>query len=217
MTTNTDRFPVQVGHGLDALPDNEHHVSTTKHWTVHLRCDNGLGSPATNAGLIVQSGLDGLTGHMVGGDSFAEWCEPYNDATSDSMGQPGRALHVFFTTPDADVDQAWVLAQAIAGVIGTHQPENWALSTAGDWAEQVGEGTPNLPTSSAEYDRERALGDSITSGALTRVSEILTGLDHDGVGDVHTIHLTLDGRTGGARVTFETTLGEEFVIRNVAL
>jgi hypothetical protein len=117
-------------------------------WTLHFRVD----PPATVealADLLLSTGAEFLTGEYIGGDSFREWCEEYEEGVN-MMGDfdraefsrsYGRALHLDIGADDLPtaIARARVL---IMSAIGRGADERYqdshyvTLSTGGDWAEQ---------------------------------------------------------------------------------
>lgn len=137
--THHDRFPLRsTKHFAGTVIDAQHtHLDTSTLWTVHLRGPENLSALNSLAMRALAQPLDFMTGEFVGGDSFAEWAEPYNDAVATDMNQPGRALHMEFTAPDLDTAKA--NARILTSLLGEtyRNARNVTLSTAGDWAEQA--------------------------------------------------------------------------------
>lgn len=116
MTTAT-RIPIEVGPVAHSIDDEAQHDPTTATlWTLHLRCGSTVKSVQTLAARIYKTGAESIIAHW-GGDSFHEWCEPYDADKARENDQPGRALHIQFYAPNVDVAVAGgrLLAQA-AGI-----------------------------------------------------------------------------------------------------
>ena len=54
--------------------------------------------------------------------------------------------------------------------------------------------------------------DTIDSNTIESAAELLAHLDTDKTGSIHTVTLTLDGRTGGCLVTVESTLAADLTL-----
>lgn len=118
-------------------------------WTLHLRVPLADPDPDfsnlelgddTNVLRLLRSILTNpsiapmLTGDAVGGDSFRQWCEVYNE---ECYGvEDGRALHVYYYAPSrASASHTGALIAAHAGSYWTN-PHHVTSSTGGDWAMQ---------------------------------------------------------------------------------
>jgi glutamine cyclotransferase len=51
--------------------------------------------------------------------------------------------------------------------------------------------------------------DTIDAAVMTKAAEFLDTLDPSKVGEVHTVTVTLDGHTGGCRMTVENSLADD--------
>ena len=92
-------------------------------WTLHLRTERGAETALWDA--VRRSGCENLTGEVVGGDSWEEWCE---------RAGPGvdTALHVYLVAPTR------LRARNAARALVDRLDLSWVdhhLSTAADWSE----------------------------------------------------------------------------------
>lgn len=125
MTTHRERFPFEVGENPEPLPQVQHDLDTATMWTLHMAV-----KPDTVAGTAVAVlGLpsERLTGYALGGDSWAQWAEPWPSLSEDE----DMALHVYFVSRGDDALDTAREFVAAAGVL------DWTVSTAGDWAMQL--------------------------------------------------------------------------------
>lgn len=129
-------FPVEhpaPTEDVNRLPQTEHHTDTATTWTLHLRLHGDADLVRTTAEQLLATGAEALTGDYLGGDSFAEWCEPYD--AWDWYAEHGRALHAYFTAPN--LERAVIAGEALATSVGITSATDACISTAGDWAEQA--------------------------------------------------------------------------------
>lgn len=147
MPSDAERFPVQVKpptaeptaddpnrYNLDiySYDQDQHDLYTATFWTLHLRQVPGQEQVTMNR--LLQSGAEALTGEYVGGDSFAEWAEVY-DESNPYHCDSGTALHVYYTA--AERESAIRTGRALTAIVGINTAVDATVSTAGDWAVQV--------------------------------------------------------------------------------
>lgn len=147
MPRQSDAFPVTTFAGLnpDCVDlDRDSKQSTALFWTLHLRILAGGAAYVSQCGGQIKALSNDLTQTQpvfdyTGGDSYAEWAEPYDEDLANETFQPGRALHLYFQADD--VAQAIIRARMLCAVspdFSTHlKARNATLSTAGDWADQA--------------------------------------------------------------------------------
>lgn len=116
----------------DPYPQSECDLYTTTTWTLHLRVKTA-GAVQRTIDRILRSGAEVLTGDYCGGDSFAEWCEPFANAAW--YAEHGHAVHIYYTAPD--LTNAKRIGVELARIVGITEAVNATISTAGDWAEQA--------------------------------------------------------------------------------
>ncbi len=109
-------------------PDNE--------WTLHLEVPAGT-DPDALARKVLATRIEALTGTIIGGDSFAEWCEPHQpEHYAAARYQDGRpyettqALHVYYFARGRDgAERTGDIIAAEVGVTTYH------VTTATVWSE----------------------------------------------------------------------------------
>lgn len=108
-------------------PDRaDYSLDTATRWTLHVPVwPSNLHETARLAEVLRTFGF---VSDYLGGDSFREWAEPVLNTDTDEV-----ALHLAF--PARNVDHARHQATWIAGYLRIR--DGYALSTAGDWAEQT--------------------------------------------------------------------------------
>lgn len=136
-------IPLQHGNCAYSVDDPaQHDPATATLWTLHLRCGDDLQDVIDTAALIWRTGAEVLIGWW-GGDSFHEWCEPFDKESGEACGQPGRALHVQYTARDVEnavqigviLSEAAGITKAWSATVSTtathdHQYECWDNDTA---------------------------------------------------------------------------------------
>lgn len=120
--------------------DRDDSVLTAWTWTLHVRVPSDysvLGfieyvrRQVDPAICLLPIDEDNHRPAMIGGDSFTEWGEAFDP---NRKGGDHRALHLYVTAPDPTCAVGVGVAfMALTGLGLT----DVALSTAGDWAEQV--------------------------------------------------------------------------------
>jgi hypothetical protein len=108
----------------------DHFIDTAQRWTLHVKLDIPSAIHKTTKLVSLQS--QGIVTDWLGGDSWTEWSEPVGD--TDEI-----ACHIAF--PAGNAHSARAAAYFILGYLGippTLFGTDAALSTAGDWAAQVG-------------------------------------------------------------------------------
>lgn len=120
-----DRFPLATFSHLDPvyLTESDHDLTTATHWTLHLPAANRDEAAITARRLLTAPHF--TAGDYCGGDSWEAWAEP-------ATPNQDVAVHVYFVAPDLFTARSQ--ARLMADSVGTMKV---ALSTAGDWAEQV--------------------------------------------------------------------------------
>lgn len=106
-------------------------IGTAKHWTVHFQVPD-----SESVGLVLdrvrQLSGAGLTGEYVYGDSWIAWGEkPQND--------DDKVLHLYFVaeTPELARQRGTHIANHAYFSVRNTVSIDYAISTAGDWAEQI--------------------------------------------------------------------------------
>lgn len=133
MTTHHERFPVRSPeHDTVTQTEDQDDLYTATQWTLHLRVPTPFDVKPTIA-RVMKTGAECLMGGFLGGDSFAEWCEPYG--AQDWYFEHGVAVHIYFVAHD--LERAKRTGKALAAAAGLHSAVDAVISTAGDWAEQA--------------------------------------------------------------------------------
>lgn len=146
MITEQDRMPISTYDTVDPVYVDEDaglrrdENREARYFTLHLRCADDLESVQFVADVLLGTGAEVLTGDYTGGDSFHEWCEPYDREKGEENGQPGRALHVYLDAgnTEAAITASQELCRRLAarGMTQYLDSVNVTLSLAEDWAEQ---------------------------------------------------------------------------------
>lgn len=119
-------------------------LATAFAWSLHIRVPDEYGTDLTGVVAFHSAVLaaterahtwlsdddDRMVSAACGGDSFQTWCEPFPYADDDDA----RALHLYFSAPDANA--ARLMSAGYLSLLGL-TTRDVALSTAGDWAEQL--------------------------------------------------------------------------------
>jgi hypothetical protein len=120
--------------GDHAYEKTDHTLDSAKTWALHLPFDNLEQRDKMLADMAV-TGVECLTGEILGdpNDSWACWGEPVDEEGVDERFH----LVVYFRASDAR--QAHDMGRIMSQVA---KSDSWAVSTAGDWAEQTDKPVP---------------------------------------------------------------------------
>lgn len=131
--TDDERFPVR-SHRQYEVDDSEDEscLHTATKWCLHVRVPTPFDVMPTIA-RVMASGAEALTGEYIGGDSFAEWAEPFG--ARPWYLPEGAAVHLYYISHG--LERAVRAGHALAQIAGVDSAYDATISTAYDWAIQA--------------------------------------------------------------------------------